>query len=76
MPRTTLNLDRTVLEELRRRGEAENKSMGQLASELLARVLAEPASVPDEPLRWTAKEMAPRVDLEDRDAVQAVLDSS
>src|SRR5437879_2638424 len=36
MPRTTLDLDFSVLRELRRRGDQEGKSMGRVASELLA----------------------------------------
>jgi len=36
MPRTTLDLDALVLRELRRRGARERKSMGQVASEVLA----------------------------------------
>jgi len=36
MPRTTFDLDATVLADLRRRAAAESKSMGQVASELLA----------------------------------------
>ncbi|MEA2605840.1 MAG: hypothetical protein QOI00_597, partial [Chloroflexota bacterium] len=37
MSRTTIDLDPAVLRELRRRGAREGKSMGQVASELLAR---------------------------------------
>ena len=41
MPRTTLDLDATVLADLRRRAAAEGKSMGQVASEWLALGLQE-----------------------------------
>jgi hypothetical protein len=78
MARTTLDLDVTVLEELRRRGAREHKSMGLLASELLARALTapdDPAGPP--PLRWTSADLgAPNVDLEDKEAVRAALDTS
>jgi hypothetical protein len=76
MPRTTLEIDASVLTELRRRGEAEHKSMGQLASELLASALAaaEPAAAPSA-FRWNAADLGtPRVDLEDEDALQRALD--
>ena len=73
MPRTTLNIDPTVLQELKRRGEAEGKALGELASELLAGALVE-TEPPARPLRLRAKPMRARVDLEDRDAVQRVLD--
>src|SRR5437868_1244045 len=36
MPRTTFDLDPSVLDQLRRRATHEGKSMGQLASEFLA----------------------------------------
>jgi hypothetical protein len=76
MPRTTLDLDVSVLRALRRRGSLERKSMGQVASELLARTLAEPAdSQADEPLHWISSDLGqPRVDLEDKEAVRAILD--
>jgi len=76
MPRTTLDLDATVLRELRSRGERERKSMGDLASELLARALRESEeSAPATRFRWTHGDLGPpRVDLEDKEAVQALLD--
>jgi len=74
MPRTTLDLDTSVLRELRRRGERETKSMGQVASELLARALAEERESPA-PFEWRSADLGrPHVDLEDKAAVQAVLD--
>jgi hypothetical protein len=76
MPRTTLNIDATVLRELKRRGAREGKALGDLVSELLARALAEEHEEPERPLRLHAKAMHARVDLEDRDAVQQVLDRS
>ncbi|HVA18941.1 MAG TPA: hypothetical protein VMU55_02060, partial [Solirubrobacteraceae bacterium] len=74
MPRTTIDLDATVLEQLRRRARAEDKSMGQLASERLALALSEDAARPA-PLRWPTKRMgSPRVDLQDKDALLRLLD--
>jgi hypothetical protein len=76
MPRTTLDLDPSVLRELRRRGQSEHKSMGKVASELLARALGESrndASAHD--FAWTSADLgAPLVDLEDKDAVQRALE--
>jgi hypothetical protein len=76
MTRTTLDLDNSVLTALKRRQKRERKSLGQVASELLARALAD-SDPPTEvtPLAWVAKPMRPRVDLEDREAVQRMLDS-
>lgn len=76
MPRTTLNIDPTVLRQLKRRGEREGKSLGALVSELLARALSEEGEDTSRPLRLQTKPMRARVDLEDRDAVQRSLDGS
>jgi hypothetical protein len=76
MARTTLDLDGSVLSELRRRGQREGKSMGQVASELLARGLAEGAEPPVPALQWRSADLGePLVDLEDRDAVWEALDA-
>lgn len=77
--RTTIDLDATVLQELKRRSQRTGKSMGQLASELLARSLDEADREADAApqLAWIAKELGrPRVDLEDKEAVRALLEST
>jgi hypothetical protein len=75
MPRTTIDLDPTVLRELRRRSSREGKSMGQVASELLARAVAEHAAEPSPDFAWTTGDLGlPRVDLEDSEAVRRALD--
>ena len=75
MPRTTLDLDPAVLRELRRRGAREGKSMGQVASELLARAVAGEGDAPPPPFRWIVANLgAPLVDLEDKEEVRRVLD--
>ena len=73
VPRTTLDIDATVLRELKRRQKRERKSLGRLVSELLAPALA---SDPDEPqpFHWTTRRMGTGIDLEDKEAVWAVLD--
>jgi hypothetical protein len=76
MPRTTLDLDGSVLSELRRRGQREGKSMGQVASELLARGLAEGAEQRAPALQWRSGDLGEAlVDLEDKDAVWEALDA-
>lgn len=76
MPRTTVNIDAVVLRELKRRQKAEGKPLGLLMSELLARAFSkreedrEPSS-----FQWRSKPMHARVDLEDKDALHAVLDA-
>lgn len=65
MPRTTLDIDGSVLRELRRRGHSEGRSMGRVASELLAEGLARSEREDGAPLfEWaTGKLGSPRVDL-------------
>jgi hypothetical protein len=77
MARTTIDLDPAVLRELRRRSEREGKSMGQVATELLASALAnhDPLPVPD--FRWVSADLGrPLVDLEDPEAVRRALDTA
>ena len=75
--RTTIDLDATVVKELKRRSKGAGKSMGQFASELLAASLREHSGRPRNPsgLAWIAKDLGrPLVDLEDKEAVRALLD--
>jgi len=74
--RTTLDIDDPVLRELKRRQRAEGKSLGKVASELLARALAETgeAKAPAK-LAWTAQAMGARVDLADKDALYRAMDA-
>jgi hypothetical protein len=75
MTRTTLDLDSSVLEQLRSRARAEHKSMGQLASERLAVTLRQDTPVELAPLRWPSRPMGkPKVDLQDKDALWRILD--
>lgn len=73
MPRTTVNLDASVLHDLKERQRKENKPLGQLISELLAHEL-ESGPAPATPFSWVTKDLRPRVDLEDKDALWSVLD--
>lgn len=74
MTRTTLNLDPSVLKELRERSARERRSIGELASQLLARELHEDTPAPP-PFSWVSRDLGkPAVDLEDKEALRAVLD--
>lgn len=73
MPRTTIDIDAAVLRELKRRQRKEGKSLGQLVSELLAVGLREDRK-PAGRLRWTARPLKARVDLEDKEAVRRALE--
>lgn len=75
MARTTLDLDPAVLRDLRLRSAREGKSMGQVASELLARVVADKTTLPAPDFTWVSADLGTAViDLEDPEAVRRVLD--
>lgn len=76
MARTTLDIDPAILRELRRRAARERKSMGQVASELLAVAVARSGSDDEQPsFAWRTGDLgASRVDLEDKELLQRVLD--
>lgn len=76
MARTTLDIDAPILRELKRLRDREGKSLGQIASELLADALARrrQAREPARPFAWTSQPMEARIDLEDRAAIWAALD--
>jgi fructose-1,6-bisphosphatase/sedoheptulose 1,7-bisphosphatase-like protein len=75
--RTTIDIDQPILKELKRRGKAEGKSLGMLASELLAQALVKPrhAEAPS-PFTWSSRPMGAKVDLADKDALFKALDES
>ena len=74
MPRTTIDIDASVLRELKRRQRREGKTLGQLVSELLAEALSQPRPPADRPLRWPSRDMRPIMDLEDKEAMMRLLD--
>lgn len=75
MPRTTIDIDASVLRELRRRQRSRKTTLGQLVSELLARALSEEDVVTElPPLQWPSQDLRPRIDLDDKDAVWRILD--
>ena len=78
MTRTTIDLDPAVLRELKRRKRGSGRSIGQIASELLARALRDAGGsetqTPND-VRWRSARMVARVDLEDKEAVRSALDA-
>ena len=75
--RITIDLDPAVVKELKRRSKSAGKSMGRLASELLATSLREGEGLREAQtdLEWIARDLGrPLVDLEDKEAIRAVLD--
>ena len=76
MPRTTLDLDARVLRELKRLKRTNGRSIGQIASELLAAALRQHASAspPEAGFRWRSARMGARIDLDDKEAVARALE--
>jgi hypothetical protein len=70
MTRTTVDIDASVLLELKRRQKESGKSLGVLMSELLAGALQprEPAGPAE--FTWTSRSMGVLIDLEDKEAVR------
>lgn len=76
MPRTTIDIDATVLRELKERQSREGKTLGQLVSELLAASLHADPEPAAEPFSWRSGKMRARVDLTDKEAVYRALDGT
>jgi hypothetical protein len=75
MPRTTVDIDASVLRELKKRRERERKTLGQLVSELLAKAIESENDIAEpRPFNWVTKDLQPRLDIEDKDALWSVLD--
>lgn len=74
MTRTTLDLDPTVLRDLKKRQKREGKTLGRLVSELLVGPLAEEPRAEPREFHWFSKNMGLKVDLEDKEAVRRALE--
>lgn len=75
MARTTLDIDTPVLKELKKLQKEQGRSLGKIASQLLAEALARRKAVRLPPtLHWVSRPMHARVDLDDKEALYAVLD--
>ena len=74
MMRTTLDIEDTVLKELREIQRREGGALGGIASRLLAEALSQTPKPPIPRLRWVSRKMQALVDLDDEDVVYAILD--
>ena len=75
--RTTINIDAQILKDLKKLQVDEKKTLGRLASELLSEALAhrgENKSADPSAFRWHSQPMGELVDLNDKEAIYAVLD--
>lgn len=75
--RTTLDIDDPVLKDLKRLQQRQGKSLGRLASDLLALALTETRKREPKPLafQWRSRAMGARIDLADRDALLDAMDA-
>lgn len=74
MPRTTVNLDPTILRELKAHARKEGKSLGRAISDIAAAALKPDPQGPERDLfTWRSRHMGPRIDLEDKEAVTKAL---
>jgi hypothetical protein len=74
--RTTLDIEKPVLDALKELRRKEKRSLGQIASRLLADALAREANADRqvEPFEWEAAAMDAKVDLSDKDAVYRAME--
>ncbi|MCZ6674659.1 MAG: antitoxin [Verrucomicrobia bacterium] len=77
--RTTIDIDKPILDELKQLGKRQKKTIGQLVSELLAETLNEMKATEfrksKRPLRWNSQPMGARVDIDDKDALYSAMDA-
>lgn len=74
--RTTIDIDAPILADLKRLQKREGKSLGRLASDLLAQALATHKSAAAKPnsFRWITASGAPLIEYADREALYDALD--
>ena len=73
--RTTVDIEGPVLKQLREIQKREGVTLGALVSRLLADALAHSKGrATRAPFHWIARPMGARIDLEDKEAVYAILD--
>ena len=75
MSRTTLDIDGSILNEIRRLQRKERRSMGKIVSQLLADALARRNESKEKAdFNWISQPMQAMLDLNDKDALYAALD--
>jgi hypothetical protein len=75
MPRTTVDIDKPILNEIKALQKRERRSMGQIISRLLAEALGRRKTSREKPtFLWVSRPMGALVDLSDKEAVYAALD--
>jgi len=77
MPRTTIDIDPTVMRALKARQRLEGKTLGRLVSELLSSAMEADGDgrPPPAPLAWSSRPMRALVDLDDPEVLRRALDA-
>ncbi len=74
MPRITIDIDGPLLKELKTLQKRENRSLGQIMSQLLAEALFQRRKTPRvAKLHWVSRSMKVRIDLSDKEALYTLL---
>jgi hypothetical protein len=75
--RTTVDIDTPIMKDLKKIRQKEGKSLGRIMSDLLAQALREQKSgkAPTKAPKWISKRMGARIDLADREALYAAIES-
>ncbi len=77
--RTTIDIDAPILGELKELRKKQRKSLGRLASDLLAEALharKDRLVVREQKLEWITKPMSAKVDVSDTSAVHDLMDGA
>ena len=75
MSRTTLDIDGSILNEIRRIQRKERRSMGKIVSQLLADALSSRCESKERAdFKWISRPMQAMIDLNDKDALYAALE--
>ena len=74
MPRITIDIDGPLLKELKTLQKRENRSLGQIMSQLLAEAFFQRRKTPRvAKLHWVSRSMKARIDLSDKEALYTLL---
>jgi hypothetical protein len=75
--RTTVDIETSIMKDLKKIRQQEGRSLGRIISDLLAQALAERKSTkaPAKPPKWISKRMGAYVDIADHEALYAVMES-
>jgi len=74
MARTTIDIENSILLEVKNLQKKDGRSSGKIVSELLSEALTQRKNKAKAPLKWRSRRMSALVDLSDKDALHKILD--